>query len=124
MKKKILIIDDEVDLTNLLKMRLELHDYAVAPLYTSKRAVEVSVREKPDLILLDVMMPDMNGYQVCKALRDKEETKNTPVILFTAKRGEVEKMSHEYVSAGANDCITKPFEPEALLEKVKRLIDS
>lgn len=121
-KKKILLIDDEMDLVNLVTMRLELHDYAVVPLYTSKRALEIAKREEPDLILLDIMMPDMNGYEVCKILRSNDKTKDIPIILFTAKKGEAEKMSREYREVGANGCITKPFEPEVLMEKIKELI--
>lgn len=122
MKKKILVIDDELDLVKLLKIRLELHDYAVVPLYTSKRAVEITKREKPDLILLDIMMPDMNGYEVCKALRSNEVTRDIPIILFTAKSSEMGKMSKEYKDIGANDYLAKPFEPEVLLEKINKLI--
>jgi len=121
-KKKILIIDDEIDLVNLVKMRLEFHDYAVIPLYTSKRAVEISERENPTLILLDVMMPDLNGYQVCSALKSNEKTKDIPVILFTANSVEFKKLSEEYKNIGASGYIAKPFEPEALLTKVKELI--
>jgi len=121
-KKKILIIDDEMDLVDLVKMRLELHDYAVVPLYTSKRALEIAEREQPDLILLDIMMPDLNGYEVCKMLKFSVKTKHIPVILFTAQSSEAERMSKDYNTLGADDCIRKPFEPEVLLEKVNNLI--
>jgi len=122
-KKKILLIDDETDLVELVTMRLELHDYAVMPLYTSKRALEIARREQPDLILLDIQMPDMDGYEVCKALRSDDKTKGIPVILFTAKGPEVEKMSKDYRDVGADACIAKPFEPEVLVDKVKELIN-
>jgi DNA-binding response OmpR family regulator len=121
-KKKILMIDDAVDLVTLLKMRLEFHDYAVVPLYTSKRALEIAQREEPDLILLDIMMPDMDGYEVCRRLKTDEKTKNTPIILFTAQSSQLKKMAEEYKKIGADDYIAKPFEPEVLLRKVKEII--
>ena len=121
-KKKILMIDDELDLVNLVKMRLELHNYAVVPLYTSKRAIEITEREQPDIILLDIMMPDMDGYQVCKALKSNDKTKHIPIILFTAKVDEAEKMSEKYRDIGAIDYIAKPFDPSILLEKVNKLV--
>lgn len=121
-KKKILLIDDEMDLVNLVKMRLELHDYAVVPLYTSKRAVEITKREQPNLILLDVMMPDIDGYEVCRTLKSDEKTKHIPVILFTSKIAEVQKMSKEHKDIGADDYIPKPFNPDMLLDKVNKFL--
>lgn len=121
-KKKILMIDDELDLVHLVKMRLEFHDYAVIPLYTSKRSIEIAERERPNLILLDLMMPDMNGYEVCRALKSNAGTKDIPVIIFTAKTSEIKKMTKEYKDIGADDYIVKPFEPDMLLGKVSKLI--
>lgn len=121
-KKKILIIDDEVDLIGLLKTRLEMHNYYIMPCYTSSRGLEIAKREKPDLVLLDVMMPDLNGYEVCKILKHDDETKEIPIILFTAKLGEKEQLKKESEDAGANDYIPKPFEPADLLVKIISLI--
>lgn len=122
MKKKILIIDDEVDLVELVKIRLEAHDYYVMPLYTSTRALEVTKREKPDLVLLDVMMPDKDGYEVCRELKLDKETSKIPVILFTAKPQQKDHVQKEYQATGADDYILKPFEPQALLEKIEKYI--
>ena len=123
MKKKILLIDDEVDLVDLVKMRLEAHNYYLVPVYTSARAMEIAKREKPDLILLDVMMPDKDGYKVCKELKTDEETRNIPVILFTAKPKQKESIKDESKAVGADDHILKPFEPADLLDKVRKLLD-
>lgn len=120
MKKKILIIDDEIDLVDLVRLRLEAHDYYIIPLYTSIRALEITKREKPDLVLLDVMMPDKDGYEVCKELKSDEETRNIPVILFTAKPQQKEFIREEFKSVGAEDYILKPFDQVDLLAKVKR----
>lgn len=117
-KKKILIIDDEVDLVDLVKTRLELYNYYIVPLYTSKRSLEIAKREKPDLVLLDVMMPDKDGYEVCKELKSNRETQGIPVILFTAKPDQKEYLKTGSKSVGADDYILKPFDVDDLLEKI------
>ena len=121
-KHKILIIDDEVDLVDLVKLRLEFHNFYVTPLYTSTRAMEVAKREKPNLILLDVMMPDKNGYEVCKELKSDKDTLNIPVILFTAKPQQREYIKKGYKDVGADDYILKPFDPNDLLYKISQLL--
>lgn len=121
-KKKILIIDDEIDIVDLIKLRLEADDYSVMPLYTSSRAMEIVKREKPDLILMDVMMPDMDGYEVCKELKASDETRNIAIILFTAKPQHKESIKDVSKSVGADDYILKPFEIPDLLIKIERLL--
>ncbi|MCQ9206414.1 MAG: response regulator [Omnitrophica bacterium] len=121
-KKKILIIDDEEDLMYLMKLRLEFQNYEVLPLNTSTRALEVAKREKPDLIILDIMMPEKNGYEICKELKDNMDTHRIPVILFTAKPQAKERVSGLYESVGADDYIFKDFELEKLLSKIKILL--
>jgi len=121
-KHKILIIDDEVDLVDLVKLRLEFYNFYVTPLYTSTRAMEVAKREKPDLILLDVMMPDKNGYEVCKELKSDKDTSDIPVVLFTAKPQQREYIKKGYKDVGADDYILKPFDPNDLLYKIRQLL--
>ncbi|NQU95190.1 MAG: response regulator [Candidatus Omnitrophica bacterium] len=121
-KKKILIIDDEVDLVDLVKMRLEVANYYVLPLYTSTRSLEIAKREKPDLVLLDVMMPDKNGYEVCKELKADEATRHIPVIIFTAKPEQKERIKKDAELAGADDYILKPFDPADLTKKIEKLL--
>lgn len=123
-KKKILIIDDEVDIVELVKTRLELDNYYVMPCYSSKRGLEIVKREKPDLILLDIMMPDLDGYEVCKILKADSDTKNIPVILFTAKQEEAKIIQDKCLELGADDYILKPYDPIALLSKVKFILRS
>lgn len=122
-RKKILIIDDEVDIVELVKMRLEMHGFYIIPLYTSTRAIEVAKREKPDLILMDCMMPDKDGYEACKELKSDTQTKSIPVILFTAKAEQKEYIKKGFESAGANDYILKPFSPDDLLFKIRKLLE-
>lgn len=122
-KKKILVIDDEADVVNLVKFRLEFQDYYVIPLYTSIRSLEIAKRERPDLILLDVMMPDKDGYDVCKELRSDEATKNIPIILFTAKQDQKNELKKGAETVGADDHILKPFDMAELFSKIKDLIN-
>ena len=121
-KKKLLIIDDEVDIVDLLKIRLEAKDYYVMPLYTSIRAMEIVKREKPDLILLDIMMPDKDGFEVCRELKTDKTTRDIPVILFTAKPQIKERVKDDYESVGADDYMLKPFEPADLLVKIEKML--
>ena len=121
-RKKILVIDDEVDLVDLVKIRLEVDNYYVMPLYTSTRALEIAKREKPDLILLDVMMPDKDGYEVCKELKADRETKSIPVVMLTAKEQQKPRIKDVSQATGADGYIFKPFEPAELLLKIKSLI--
>lgn len=121
-KKKILVIDDEVDLADLVKTRLEFNNFYVLPCYTSKRALEIAKRERPDLVLLDVMMPDPDGYEVCKSLKKDKGTSAIPIILFTAKEQEVKKLEDKCRQVGAEDYIVKPYAHEELLAKINRLL--
>lgn len=121
-KKKILVIDDEVDLVDLVKTRLELNNYHIVPLYTSKRSLEITKREKPNLILLDIMMPDKDGYEVCRELKANEETRDIPIILFSAKPDQKNYLKTDSQSVGADDYIVKPFEPDLLMTKIKALV--
>lgn len=120
-KKKILIIDDEVDIIKLLEIRLKAYDYYVMPLYTSTRALEVTKREKPNLVLVDVSMPDKGGYDVCKEIKTDSETRDIPVILYTAQQAEKDHIKDLYKTAGADDYMLKPFDENKLLAKIKAL---
>lgn len=121
-RKKILIIDDEEDLVYLMKLRLEFQNYQVISLSFSMEALETAKREKPDLILLDIMMPEKNGYEVCKELKADRDTHDIPVILFTAKPQAKERIADLYESVGADDYIIKEFKIDKLLSKIKILL--
>jgi two-component system alkaline phosphatase synthesis response regulator PhoP len=121
-KKKILIIDDEEDLVYLMKLRLEFQNYQVVPLNVSTQALEIAKMEKPDLILLDIMMPEKNGYEVCRELKTDKETHHIPVILFTAKPQAKERIADLYESVGADDYILKDFALDKLMSKIKILL--
>jgi len=120
MPKKILVVDDEKELVEMIKMRLEASGYEVIPAYDGQEALEKARKEKPDLIVLDLMLPKIDGYKVCRMLKFDEKYKHIPIIMFTARAQEEDKKLGEEV--GADAYITKPFESQALLKKIKELL--
>lgn len=119
-KKRILLVDDEVELVEMVKMRLEANDYDVICAYDGQEAVKAARKEIPDLIILDVMIPKLDGYKVCKTLKTDAKCKNIPIALFTARAQESDKKTGK--EAGADAYIIKPFEPQTLLSTVKQLL--
>lgn len=120
MAKKILIVDDEKDLVTLLKERISQAGYEVIAAYDGVEGLKLAKENKPDLIILDLMLPKMDGYMVCSLLKFDSEYKNIPIILLTARAGDSDKTKG--VQAGADLYITKPFEPKALLESISKLL--
>lgn len=121
-KKRILLVDDETDLVETVKFRLESNNYEVLTAYNGQEGLDKARKEKPDLIILDLMLPKIDGYKVCRMLKFDEKYKNIPIILFTARAQDSDKKLGEEV--GADAYISKPFEPAALLEKVKTLLEN
>ena len=118
--KKILIIDDEPQILLLSATRLKAEGYAVVTAATGEEGLEKVQKEIPDLILLDYVIPEMDGGEVLDRLKKDPSTKHIPVIIFTAdaKRVKVE----EFQMRGAVDCLYKPFTPEELLRKVREAL--
>lgn len=114
--KKILVVDDQPDNVFILRDRLEHYGFEVVTAYDGPTGIEKALAELPDLILLDVMMPGMSGFEVCKVLSEKEETKLIPVILVTALTG-VDDLK-EGLSVGAFDYIKKPFNRVELIARI------
>ena len=112
---KILVVEDEIGIANFLKQGLEEENYEVLVAYEGEKGLELAMNRKPDLILLDWMLPKITGLEVCKMIR-KSDTK-TPIIFLTAKDTVQETI--EGLKAGANDYIKKPFSFEELLERIK-----
>jgi DNA-binding response OmpR family regulator len=119
-KKHILVVDDEVQLANMVKMRLEANNYSVSVAYDGEDALQKVSTNKPDLIILDIVLPKLDGYMICSLLKKNDPTKNIPIILFTAREQEEDRLLGEKV--GANAYITKPFGSQVLLEKIKELL--
>ena len=120
MSKKILIIDDEQDLADVLSFRLEAHGFQVVSALNGPTGLEKAKSGKPDLILLDLMMPGMDGFGVAKRLKGDPDTAGIPIIIFTAAVSI--GLSQRVSEIHALDFITKPFEPKDLLEKVKKAL--
>jgi CheY-like chemotaxis protein len=120
-KLKILVVDDYVENVELLEELLTSSDYEVTTASDGDEALQRVEESHPDLILLDIMMPRMDGYQVCEALRAKEDTKEIPIIFVTAKT-EVKDWTHAIFNVGVNSYITKPINPKKLLDKVKSVL--
>ena len=120
MAKKILLIDDEPELVEMVKMRLETNGYEVIIAYDGQEALEKARKEKPDLIILDLILPKLDGYQVCRMLKFDRTTSKIPIIMLTALSQKEDREWGKRVNADAY--ITKPFESEELMEKIKELI--
>ncbi|MEM4755697.1 MAG: response regulator [Candidatus Woesearchaeota archaeon] len=116
LKKKILVVDDEPHIGNLIKLTLS-ERYDVTEAYTGAEALEKLRRYKPDLILLDIMMSGMDGFQVLEQIKLKKELADVPVVFLTAKSQLQDKM--KAIELGANDYITKPFDPLELENKIE-----
>ena len=115
--KKILIIEDEPDIVFLLETRLGAKGYDIISAQSGVEGLLKARTEKPALILLDIMMPGMDGYQVLKSLKSEEATKNIPVIGLTASVAVFK--AGAFVKAGGDDCLTKPFESADLYQKIE-----
>lgn len=115
--KKIVLIEDDADLFALLKYNLEKEGFALSGAQTGKGAIEMCRREKPDLIILDIMLPDSDGLDLCKAIRKHAELAHVPVIFLTARASETDRIVG--LELGANDYIVKPFFIRELIARVK-----
>lgn len=120
MSEKILIIDDDLDTLRLVGLMLQRQGYQISAATNGQQGLEKAFEEDPDLILLDVMMPDMDGYEVTRRLRQNPSTLQTPILMFTAKTQLDDKVVGFEV--GANDYLTKPTHPSELQARVKTLL--
>lgn len=120
MPSKILVCDDERHIVRLIQVNLERQGYHVVTAYDGKEGLEKVKSEKPDLMVLDVMMPYMDGFEVLKNLRREQDTESLPVIMLTAKAQD--KDVFEGYHYGADMYLTKPFNPMELVTFVKRIL--
>ena len=119
--KKILVVEDEAELTRAIQIRLEQAGYEVLIAYDGKEALEKAREENPDLIVLDLMLPKIDGYKVCRMLKFDEKYKKIPVVMLTARAQEKdESLGYE---VGADAFITKPFKYQGLLTKIRELLE-
>src|SRR5512147_1902810 len=115
--KKIVLIEDDADLFSLIQYNLEKEGFAVAGSRTGKGAIDLCRREKPDLVILDIMLPDSDGLEICKSIRAHPELSSTPVIFLTARASETDRIVG--LELGANDYIVKPFFVRELVARIK-----
>jgi two-component system alkaline phosphatase synthesis response regulator PhoP len=116
-QKKILVVDDEADLVETVRFPLEMEGFNVLVSYNGEDALNQARKEHPDLILLDLMLPKLDGYKVCRLLKFDERYKDIPILMLTAKTQEKDKLLGK--ETGADEYITKPFDIDELMKKVK-----
>ena len=119
-KGKVLVVDDEVYILHILEFSLGAEGFEVISASNGELAVEKAKQEKPNLIVLDIMMPVLDGYETCRRLKQDPETKDIPVVLLTAKGRDVDKRLGFEV--GAIDYVVKPFSPSRLIERIEEII--
>lgn len=119
-KQRILLVDDEPDLVQMISLRLKSVGYEVVTACDGQEALEQVKQTKPDLLILDLMLPKLDGYKVCRLLKFDERTKELPILIFTARAQEQDiKLASE---CGADAYLTKPFEAKVLLGKLQELL--
>ncbi len=119
-QKKILVIDDEADITSLLSFNLKAKGFAVEAVNDPNQSIGVARSFLPDLVILDVMMPDLNGIQICRMLRADPKLKAVPVIFLTAKSEEADRI--QGLEVGADDYVCKPFSPKELILRIQSIL--
>ncbi|HPA57659.1 MAG TPA: response regulator transcription factor [bacterium] len=119
-RERILLVDDEEDILNLVKYNLERDGYKVETVTTGEAAVRAARENVPDLILLDLMLPGMDGFDVCRILKNDKNVMKTPIVMLTAKGEDSDIVAG--LELGADDYITKPFSPRVLIARVKAVL--
>jgi len=117
---KILVVDDEKSMIDALRISLESENYDVVEAYTGEGAIQKARIETVDLILLDIMLPDITGYEICNKLRKNPLTRSIPIIMLTGMTGASDKMAG--LDLGASDYITKPFDLDELKAKIRNAL--
>lgn len=121
-KSKILIVDDNVDLLELLAVNLKKYDFSIITASSAKMGLEMARREKPNFIITDIAMPQMDGYQFSKELKRDSATAKIPIILATGKELTPEGITKRCRDLGIDDYIFKPFDIKALVGKIKKVL--
>jgi two-component system alkaline phosphatase synthesis response regulator PhoP len=119
-KERILVVDDEEDLLELVRYNLTRDGYRVTCVSTGEEAIDQARRELPDLIILDLLLPNVDGLEVCRRLKEDSKTKHVPILMLTAKTEEADVVAG--LELGADDYMTKPFSPRVLLARVKAVL--
>ncbi|MFH1201663.1 MAG: response regulator [Candidatus Omnitrophota bacterium] len=120
MKETILIVEDEKDIVKMLDYNLKKEGFKILSVHDGEEALDLAPREHPDLIILDLMLPGIDGLEVCKALKKENKTASIPIIMLTAKAQEADKIVG--LELGADDYVTKPFSPRELIARIKAVL--
>ncbi len=120
MKEKILIVDDEKDIVKMLNYNLKKEGFRTVDAYDGEDALDQAASEHPDLILLDLMLPGIDGLEVCRRLKKESQTAAIPIIMLTAKTQETDKIVG--LELGADDYVSKPFSPKELIARIKAVL--
>ncbi|AGB40791.1 response regulator with CheY-like receiver domain and winged-helix DNA-binding domain [Halobacteroides halobius DSM 5150] len=120
MAEKILVVDDEENIVQLINFNLKQEGYEVIPAYDGQQALEKIKKKNPDLMVLDLMLPKVDGFDICRQVREDKDIKNLPIIILSAKEEEVDKILG--LELGADDYVTKPFSPRELIARVKAVL--
>ncbi|BDU50173.1 response regulator [Haliovirga abyssi] len=121
MSKNILIVDDEVDVVEVIEMLLKNQGYNVITAHNGIEALERIEKKIPDLVILDIMMPQMDGLEACKKMRENEKMENVPIVMFSAKLSAVDKK--EAFEVGADGFITKPFNARGFIAGIRTYLE-
>jgi DNA-binding response OmpR family regulator len=119
-KGKIELIEDDHDIVEMIEYNLKEEGYRTVSAFDGKNGIEIAKREKPDLIILDIMLPAIDGFEVCRILRQQESTTHIPIIILSAKSRETDKVVG--LELGADDYMTKPFSPRELIARIKAVL--
>lgn len=119
-KERILVVDDEPDIVKMLTLRLKSKGYEVIAAFDGLEALDKARNEKPDLIILDLRLPKMDGYQVCRLLKFDKKYGSIPVVMLTAKTQEVDKTTG--YETGADAYVTKPFDAQSLMATIEKFL--
>ncbi len=119
-KGRILVVDDEHDILDLVKYNLEKEGFEITTVLTGEEALQIARKIRPDLILLDLMLPGLDGLEVCKILKNESDTSEIPIIMLTAKGEESDVVTG--LELGADDYISKPFSPKVLIARVRAIM--
>ncbi len=120
MSKFIAVVEDEPDIAELIRVHLRKSLFEVRTFLSGNKFYEFLLQKKPDLIVLDLLLPDIDGLEICKDLKNRQETKEIPIIMLTAKSEEMDKVLG--LELGADDYMTKPFSPRELVARVKAVL--
>lgn len=120
MVDKILVVEDEADIRKLISYHLDQEHFHILEAENGEDALELAHRETPRLIVLDLMLPNLSGLEVCRLVRQNPDTAQTPILMLTAKAGEADRVTG--LELGADDYITKPFSPREMVARVKALL--